>query len=130
MSNTPQNYGGISCSYDDASRLVVLKLGQHVDVHTIDTDAVTQKVCNYLEAVSPDAKVCIFDVGVEFATSNLIRIIFEIYRQIRRLDGELIVSNFPNEYMIALGTLGLTELPGFTLAGNLDEAKKRALKSE
>jgi hypothetical protein len=106
--------------------VISIKLGEEAEAFD-DTDRIAEHVVNaYREASVLIGKAsCVAVIETRVATSQLIRIVFQLYRECQRHHGRLYVCKFPEEYMISLSTLGLTELPGFELAENEDDARMR-----
>jgi hypothetical protein len=71
---------------------------------------------------------CVVVIKAETAGSPLVRALFELYRTVYASGGQVICVDFPSDYIDSLTTLGLTALPGFSLAGSEDEAISRLLK--
>lgn len=70
---------------------------------------------------------CVVVIEAETAGSPLVRALFELYRTVYAGGGQVICVHFPSDYIDSLTTLGLTTLPGFSLAGSKEEAISRLL---
>lgn len=89
-------------------------------------------VNTYKQAADSNAALatrsCVVVIKAETAGSPLVRALFELYRTVYAGGGQVICVDFPSDYIDSLTTLGLTTLPGFSLAGNKDEAISRLLQ--
>ena len=65
---------------------------------------------------------CVVIIEAQTAGSPLVRALFELYKTVSADGGQVICIGFPSDYIDSLTTLGLTALPGFTLAGKKEEA--------
>jgi hypothetical protein len=82
-----------------------------------------QVIAKY-EEVAPTAAgpSCIVLVEVSIAPSPVIRLLYRLFKACRKRGGTTYVCNFPEEYMVSLSTLALTEQPGFRLRPNVEMA--------
>ena len=64
---------------------------------------------------------CIIIIEADTAGSPLVRALFELYKTVYAGSGQVICVGFPPDYIDSLTTLGLTGLPGFSLANNKEE---------
>src|SRR6266850_2104118 len=73
------------------------------------------------EKVNPSS--CVIDIQSETAGSPVVRMRFELWREVGRYKGgQVICVNYPQDYIDGLTSLGLPGLPGFSLAGTTAEA--------
>jgi hypothetical protein len=72
-----------------------------------------------------DRKSCITVIEAQTAGSPLVRGLFDLYKAVRRKDGQLICANYPADYLESITTLGLPALPGFILVSKPSDAFRR-----
>lgn len=91
-------------------------------------DAVTEKILDTYREAAKELRhpSCVVVIKTDVASSQLIRILYQLYRECQKNHGNLYVCEFPQEYMISLSTLGLTELPGFRLRATESDALREA----
>lgn len=70
---------------------------------------------------------CVVAIQAETAGSPLVRSLFELYKLVNAGGGQVVVANYPADYIDSLTFLGLTDLDGFETAPT-EEAALKMLK--
>lgn len=89
----------------------------------------TEGYFNIIKDRQPETESCIVKIESDTAGTPLIRALFELWREIRNKDKQVICVNFPKDYVDSLASLGLTSLPGFSLAASEEEAIMKLSKN-
>jgi len=112
--------------FKDGVIVVSIRIGEEAEAFDNPDRIVESILTSYRESVTiHKSSSCIAVIETRVATSQLIRMLFQLYRECQKHKGQLYVCKFPEEYMISLSTLGLTELPGFHLAESEKAARDR-----
>jgi hypothetical protein len=100
----------------DGVLVISIQLAEEAELFD-NPDHVTDEILQAYNTVTASLqnRSCVVVTKTQAATSQLIRILYRLYRECQKNHGNLYVCEFPQEYMISLSTLGLTELPGFRL---------------
>jgi hypothetical protein len=69
---------------------------------------------------------CIVEIQSDVAGSPMVRALFDLWREIAgKESGQLVCVGYPQDYLDSLTALGLTTLPGFSLAGTRVQAVQK-----
>ena len=68
---------------------------------------------------------CIVQFEPEIAGSTIVRALFELWKEVNRNKGQLVIFGYPNDFIPSLTSLGLPSLSGFTLANSKQDAFSR-----
>jgi hypothetical protein len=118
---------------DDGVLILSIKLSEEGEFFDNPDQIVAEVLSAYGAATaSVENPSCVVVIEAEIATSPLLRLLYLLYRECQKKRGGLYVCNFPQEDMISLNTLGLTEYPGFHLKPSRQDAvaAARSLKQD
>lgn len=76
------------------------------------------------------SKSCSVVIESEIAGSSVVRALFNVYNAVLSREGRAVCVVYPMDYIDSLATLGLLDMPGFTIASNVDEAVAIVLKAD
>ena len=65
---------------------------------------------------------CIVQFEPEIAGSTIVRALFELWKEVNRNKGQLVIFGYPYDFIPSLTSLGLPSLSGFTLANSKQDA--------
>lgn len=110
---------------DAARRVPVFYILGGNDVEFFDNPAAIGDalVAKYEELAKASGMAsCVAVIESTYAPSPLIRLIYRLYKACRRHAGVLYVCGFPEDYLISLSTIALSEQDGFELRPSLESA--------
>ena len=70
----------------------------------------------------PDRRDCVVDIEAEIAGSPLVRALVDLYLVVDSRRCKVLVSNYPDDYIVSLTEVGITNLPGFRMYRTKKEA--------
>lgn len=82
-----------------------------------------EMIAKYINAsAGRTGRDCIVLVKVQIAGSLFVRGLFDLWEHVTAGEGRLVCANYPEDYIDTILTLGLSELPGFSLATSEEDA--------
>jgi hypothetical protein len=119
----------VSGTVEDGVRVLIVSYGPEQMFQRDASSTLSRKlVSEYhdLGSLHLSSSSCVVVIEAQTAGSALLRALFELYKEVTGIGGQLICAGYPSDYLEGITSSGLSELPGFILASDKREALKKA----
>ncbi len=108
--------------------VLIISFGKELLLKTGAREQLSKELTRHYRQIRTEQKTgvntsCIVKIQAEVAGSPLVRALFELWEEVvSTKGGQVICVNYPPDYIDSLTSLGLTAMPGFSLAASEEDA--------